>query len=102
MLSPSSSWLTPELWGEEVSQDSSLLAGHALLALLSWLCWCSQAPLASRTQRRFVKHGPEVLMSHRGTQQLPWLHLEIRPCPAPGLLHKHSPSVGRPTLGAPQ
>lgn len=37
MLSPNSSQLTPELWGEKVSQNPSLLAGDALLALLSWL-----------------------------------------------------------------
>ena len=37
---------------------------------------------------RFVKHGPEVLMSNRGTQHLPWLHPETMPRPAPGLLHK--------------
>lgn len=33
----------------KVSQNPSLSAGDALLALLSWLCWCPQAPLASRT-----------------------------------------------------
>lgn len=40
-------------------------------------------------------------MSDGGTQGLPWLHLDTVPHPAPGLLHKHSPSLGRPTLGAP-
>lgn len=39
----------PRAKGGKVSQDPSLLAGHTLLALLSWLCWCPQAPLASRT-----------------------------------------------------
>lgn len=47
MLSPNSSWLTPELWGEKVSQNPCLLAGDALLALLSWLL----VPTGSSCQR---------------------------------------------------
>lgn len=88
----------------KVSPNPSLLAGDALLAFPCWLRGCPQAPLASRTVL-LVEHGPQVSMSEGGRQQLPGLHAEISPCPAPGLLHRHSPLLGdqpsAPTGGQP-
>lgn len=89
MLSSSSPRLTPELLGrEKVSQKPSFSSRDAPLALRAGSAGTHRL-LSPAGRRRFVKHGPEVLMSDGDTQNLPWPHPDTMPHPASGLLHKN-------------